>query len=389
MIQHPLLIILILILIEIAVLYAKKNIFLNKIFIFLPFVFWIYFLPMLASTFGLIDSTSFILKDIPMYFLPMGLSLLLVCVDIKAIFRLGFKALMMFCIGSLGIACGAVFVTVILKNIINPQFGLAFASLVGSWTGGSTNMIAVKEALSVSDNVFLPMVIVDTVCPYVWMGILIAAVRLQPFFDRWNRVDTTVIDELRQQTLNQQEMTSKPFIWKHVLMTIVFAVGMSFLSRWIAGQLPEIKGVVSTYAWTIMVVSAFSIGLSFTPVRRLEMMGANKIGYVLLFFVLTSIGARASLSNMGTSLILILAGGLIIIVQVIFLLIGARILKAPLFLVATASQANIGGPASAPVVAAVYEPSLASVGLLLAVFGNIVGTYWGILTGYVLNRWIL
>jgi uncharacterized membrane protein len=76
--------------------------------------------------------------------------------------------------------------------------------------------------------------------------------------------------------------------------------------------------------------------------------------------------------------VLIAAGLTIVAVHAVVILIGARLLRAPLFLVAAASQANIGGVASAPVVAEVYHPGLASVGLLLAILGNIVGTWLGI-----------
>jgi uncharacterized membrane protein len=137
--------------------------------------------------------------------------------------------------------------------------------------------------------------------------------------------------------------------------------------------------VVTTYTWTIMAVTLIGILLSFTPVRGLERSGAARTGYDLLYFVLTAIGARASVVSIGSALLLIAAGMVIVAVHAVVMLAGARLLRAPLFLVAAASQANIGGVASAPVVAEVYHPGLASVGLLLAILGNIVGTWLGIL----------
>ena len=160
---------------------------------------------------------------------------------------------------------------------------------------------------------------------------------------------------------------------------IAIAALGSAVSQLVATKLPVIKDIFSTYAWTIIVVTTLGLGLSFTPVRKLEDKGATKVGYFILYFVLTAIGAKAALVNIGSALLLITAGLVIVLVHVGFLLAGARILRAPLFLVAAASQANIGGVASAPVVAAVYEPGLASVGLLLAILGNIVGTYFGIM----------
>jgi uncharacterized membrane protein len=137
--------------------------------------------------------------------------------------------------------------------------------------------------------------------------------------------------------------------------------------------------MVSGYTWTILLVTLAGILLSFTPVRKLELSGATRTGYDLLYFVLTAIGAKAAVASIGSALVLIGAGLLIVAVHATVLLAGARLLRAPMFLVAAASQANIGGVASAPVVAEVYHPGLASVGLLLAILGNITGTWLGIM----------
>ena len=100
----------------------------------------------------------------------------------------------------------------------------------------------------------------------------------------------------------------------------------------------------------------------------------------MLYFVLTTIGAKASIVHIGSSLILIAAGFVLVLIHAGLLLLVSRWMKTPLFLAAVASQANIGGVASAPIVAEIYQPGFASVGLLLAILGNIVGTYFGILT---------
>jgi uncharacterized membrane protein len=147
----------------------------------------------------------------------------------------------------------------------------------------------------------------------------------------------------------------------------------------IARQLPLIPDLITSYTWTIMIVSLIGVLLSFSPVRNLERSGATRTGYDLLYFVLTAIGAKASVASIGSALVLIAAGMVIVAVHAAVLLAGARLMRAPMFLVAAASQANIGGVASAPVVAEVYHPGFASVGLLLAILGNIVGTWLGIL----------
>jgi uncharacterized membrane protein len=304
--------------------------------------------------------------------------LLLLPVDLRAILRLGPTALAMFFIGAAGIMAGTVLAFALFKPLVGHAFWSGFGALSGSWSGGSANMIAVKEALAVPDAVFAPMVIVDTVVPYLWMGLLIAMVGLQPAFDRWNRADRGILDHLGERAATHVASCGGQRTLGGIALALLVALAGSGAAHLIAGELPEIRDMVTSYTWTIMVVSLIGILLSFTAVRDLERTGATRTGYDLLYFVLTAIGARASVASIGSALVLIAAGLLIVAIHAAVLLAGARLLKAPMFLVAAASQANIGGVASAPVVAEVYHPGLASVGLLLAILGNIVGTWLGI-----------
>ncbi len=388
MIHHPLLLIVVLLLIETAVLYLANHKHFSRFFNMLPSVFWIYFLPMIASSAGLIDSHSGIYSKITTYLLPMALFLLLMTVDIKAIVHLGPPALLMFFIGTLGIMLGMVMVFILFKGIIGSQFWSGFAALTGSWTGGSANMIAVKEALGTPDSVFLPMVIVDTIVPYVWMAFMVACVGLAPIFDRFNHSDRCVIDDLHKRIQNIQPQRGRELgLWTTLGLIILACTGGLF-SIYVSHFLPEIHGIISTYAWTIIIVSCLGILLSLTSAKKLEAYGTNKVGYFILYFVLTSIGAKASISHIGSAFILIAAGFLVVFIHAGVLLIAARIMRAPLFLVAVSSQANVGGVASAPLVAEIYQKGFASVGLLLAILGNIEGTYIGILTGQICHFFV-
>jgi len=352
-------------------------------FRFLPSMFWIYFLPMALSTCGVIDGKSPIYQEITRRLLPLALFLLLLNVDLKAISRLGPSALVMFFAGSFGIMLGMCMSFIIFKPLIGPQFWGGFGALSGSWTGGSANMIAVKEALNTPDSVFMPMVIVDTIVPYTWMGILIAFAARQKDFDGWNRSDRRILDDLAKRTEHfskQKKQTVHPGM---ALLILGLALLISRASGWLSVYLPTGKDVLSPYAWTIILVSTFSILLSVTPLSRIPHTGANKFGKWILYFVLTSIGARASLNNAAQAGILILAGIVVIVIHVGILTLTARWIRAPLFLIATASLSNIAGLVSAPVVAEVYQPGLASVGLLLAILGHSLGAYFGIMTGQI------
>lgn len=379
MISNPYFIIFFLLFIESLILFLADHSRTKKYFSFLPSVFWIYFLPMLASTAGVLDSESWVYGVITAYLLPASLFLLLIPVDIRAIARLGKKAVLMFLAGSCGSMIGTVISCAIFAPVVGREFWSGFGALSASWIGGSANMVAVKEAIRVPDAIFLPMVVVDTIVPYVWMGLLVTGVAWQARFDRWVRADQTILDNLKARLANLHQAEKKSLRFLPALALILLALVGGGAAREIAKFIPEIPNMFAFSAWTIILASGLGILLSFTPARKLENIGASKVGYFLLYLVLTSIGAKANIANLGSAVVLIAAGFLILAIHALVLIVAARLLRAPMLLTATASQANIGGVASAPVVAEIYQTGFASVGLLMAILGNIIGTYLGIL----------
>ncbi len=381
MLHHPLAIIAVLIGIESLVLWLANHPRTKKYFDFLPPVFWMYFFSMLLSSMGFLDSRHPVLKKISDTFLPVSLFIILLSVNLPAIARLGSQALLMFGAACLGMVVGVPTAFWLFKDQVGTELWSSFGALAGSWTGGSANLIAVKEALGASDTVFSPIVVVDTIIPYFWMGTLVALAAAQPIFDRWNRSRVDFLDDLQKNLANVEATRMVKFDWVKMAGLLGLALVVSILAHTLSKLLPQIKGIISGFTWVVILATTAGIGGSLTPLRSLERWGATKLGYVVLYFVLTTIGARASLTNLGAAVYLLSAGMVIVLIHAIFLLVAARLLRAPLFLVATASQAAIGGVASAPVVAEIYRPGLSSLGLLLAILGNIVGTYLGILAG--------
>ncbi len=386
MIAHPIALAAVLLLIESGILFlaSRKNT--RRYFDIIPSIFWIYCLPMMASSIGLIPAKSVVYSIASDHLLPMSLFILLFTVDVRAILGLGPAALLMFFIGAAGIGLGVAAAFMLFKGIVGPQFWSGFGALSGSWTGGSANMIAVKEALGTPDAVFLPMVVVDTVVPYVWMGLLIILARHQLLIDGMLNANRNILDDLgaRAGLLNSQ---AQRLGFKTGAVIILAGVAGAELSSWVSSYLPQIKNVITRFAWGIMIVSTLGIMCSFTPAKKLEAHGSNKIGYFILYFVLTTIGAKASIQNVSSAFVLIAAGFVIVAIHAFVLFAAARLMRVPLCLAAAASQANIGGVASAPMVAEVYQKGFASVGLLLAILGNLVGTYIGIAVGQ-LCRWL-
>ena len=214
------------------------------------------------------------------------------------------------------------------------------------------------------------------------MGMLISVIGFQPMFDRWNKSERGILEELKTKAVDVSSVHSKLNFLK-IFFIVGLAVLVGFLAKWTAQFFPAIKDIVSSYTWVIIIVSLLGIVASMTPLKNLEKFGSTRMGYFFLYFVLTSIGAKASLKFESSTFILIALGFLWVLIHGAVLVIVARWIKAPMFLVAVASQANVGGVASAPIVAEVYQPGLASIGLLLAILGNVIGTYIGIITGQI------
>jgi uncharacterized membrane protein len=362
-------------------------------FKYLPSIFWIYFLPMIANTLGLLPEAlsarnpqgTAVYETISTYLLPPCLVLLLLPVDIRAILRLGPIALGVMLAGSLGTFVGAVATYAIFGRWLPAEMYKGFGALSASWIGGSANMIAVARGTQTPDSVYLPMVVVDTVVPYAWMAMLIVMAARQRAYDRWNRSRVELVDELARRSRTEVQ-TRQPVSLPHLagMLALAAAVGAACLQLGpVLVRCQESLGIptqfINGYGWAIILATTGGIALSFTPARRLEGYGASKLGYFLLYLVLTSIGARTSLAHIAAAPLLIVAGVVWICIHGVILMGAGRLMRAPMSLLAAASQANIGGPASAPVVAGIYQSGLAPVGLLLAILGNILGTYAGLL----------
>jgi uncharacterized membrane protein len=262
-------------------------------------------------------------------------------------------------------------------------------TLAATWTGGSLNMLAVRAILNVPDAIFTPLVVVDALIAYSWMACLIWCKGIAPTLARWLRAperyaplgEPRPFEKGRGEALQSTRVV--PWHWRAATGLILLSVGLSFLCWWIARSLP-LGGVVTSQAgWTILLVSSAALVLSCVPVvRRLGEHGAS-VGYPCLYLVLASLGAQASLKALTTTPVWILVGVGMVLFHAVLLLLAGRMFRLPLGVLATASQANVGGVVSAPLVGAVYNQSLAPIGLCLAIAGNAVGTYLGVFAALI------
>lgn len=366
----------------------------QRFYRYVPSLLLCYFLPSLYNSFGIIDGSASRLYYVASRFLlPATLILLTISIDFPAIRRLGPKALIMFFTGTLGIIIGAP-LAVLLFSVISPEtvggagpdaVWRGLATVAGSWIGGGANQAAMKEVFEVGDGLFSQMIAVDVLVANVWMAILLYLAGRAEGIDRRLGADTSAIEALKQKVREFQEKHAR--IPKLPDLMAILAVGFGGmglahllsdpLAAWIAAGAPQLErlSLTSTFFWLVVFATTFGLLLSLTKARRLEGVGASTVGSAMLYILVATIGMTMDITAVVQRPGLFALGMVWMGFHAITMLLVGRLIKAPLFFVAVGSQANVGGAASAPIVASAFSPSLAPVAVLLAVVGYAVGTY--------------
>ncbi len=359
---------------------------LQPLFRVTPAVIYVYFLPALSTSLGITPASSQAYDWMIRYLLPVSLLLLMVTVDLRAVMRLGSKALIMMLAGSAGIIIGGPVALALLGRFLPADTWMGLAALSGSWIGGAPNMVAIKESVGTPDSLMGPIIVVDTVVAYGWMGVLLFLSTWQGKIDAWLRADTEAIDALDGR-LAMMDDERRPMEVRDLAVILGLGFGAAAVCIWVGDKLPLLGDptIISHTTWTVILVTSLGLALSFTPVRRLEQVGASRAGYLALYLMLTAIGAQADLKKVVEAPLYLLVGVIWLGIHIAVLFMVARLVRAPLFFIATGSMANVGGVVSAPIVASVYRRSLAPVGVLMGVSGYLIGIYGALLCAWLLS----
>ncbi|OIQ30710.1 MAG: hypothetical protein BM564_00400 [Bacteroidetes bacterium MedPE-SWsnd-G2] len=381
----------------------KKEGFWPKFYKYVPGLLMCYLIPAIFNSLNLIsDEVSQTYFIASRYLLPASLVLLTISIDLKGIFNLGPKALIMFFTGTIGIVIGGP-IAILLISYVSPETvgGIGFdatwrglATLAGSWIGGGANQAAMLEIYEYNQELYGGMVLVDIVVANIWMAVLLLGIGKKEKIDNWLQADNTAINALKEKMhAFSQKISRVPSVTDYmlILMFAFVSVGIAhFGSEVISTYLKDnfvavsdpksaLSSFGSSFFWLISIATTMGILLSFTKARNLEGAGASKIGSVFIYILVATIGMKMDLGKILDNPGLIFIGLVWMAIHAGLLILVAKLIKAPYFFLAVGSQANVGGAASAPVVAAAFHPSLATVGALLAVFGYVVGTYGAIL----------
>lgn len=360
-----------------------------RLFRAVPLLVFCYFVPALLSNLGIIPGESELYTFIRRVLLPASLVLLVLSADIPAVISLGRDAVVLFLAGSASIAIGGPLAFLALGWMFPTealdQAWRGLAALCGSWIGGGANFVAVGESAGATPATMSLMVVVDVAVANVWTAILLWFAGREQVMDARMGADRRRIDAVRARIEHYHAEVARPANLAELLLILAIGIGATGLVTWIATYLPDIGTVINGFTWVVCLVTAIGVALSFTRVRRLEGAGASAVGSVFLYLLVATIGASAQFSRVADNLPLLAVGALWMAIHAASMLAVRRVLRAPVFFLAVGSQANVGGAASAPVVAAAFHPALATVGVLLAVLGYVLGTYVGILTAFMLS----
>ncbi|MHC4697687.1 MAG: DUF819 family protein [Planctomycetota bacterium] len=359
----------------------------GRVFKVVPTLVFCYFVPTALTTLGVIPKEAPLYTWVRTYVLPAALLLLVLSLDVPGILRLGPKAVIMLLAGTFGVVIGGPISLFICHRWLPDDAWQGMSALAGSWIGGGANYVAIGDMAGASAEMLGLMVIPDVLVGNIWLGVLLYMSGRQHAIDAWTGADARMIRDLEDRMTDFHERTTRIATLGDLMTILALGFVGSWLSYKLGLQLPDIGDSINSSTWKYIVVTAVGIALSFTAARNLEGAGASKVGSVMIYLLVACIGASADFREIVEAPAFLVMGFIWMAVHIVVLLGVGKLIRAPIFFVAVGSQANIGGAASAPVVAAAFHPSLAPVGVLLAVAGYVLGTYAGLLCMTML-KWV-
>ena len=376
----------------------------KKFYSFVPSVLLCYFIPGLLNSFNIIsgaDSQLYFVSS--RYLLPASLILFTLGIDLPAIAQLGRKAVIMFFAGTVGIILGGP-LAILVVSIFSPEtvggtgpdaVWRGMTTIAGSWIGGGANQTAMKEVFEVGDTIFPAVLAVDIIVANVWLGVLLYGSGRAEAIDRFFKADSSAITRVRQKVEEYATNSARNPSTADLMVILAIAFGLTGFSHlcsdvitpFLATNYPVLEqfSLTSGFFWVVVIATAGGLVMSFTRLRTLEGAGASKVATVFLYVLIASIGMEMDITAVVNSPGLFVVGILWILFHVLTMFVVAKIIRAPFFFIAVGSQANVGGAASAPVVASAFSPALAPVGVLLAVLGYFVGTYGAYVCGLLMQ----
>ncbi|MBD3236534.1 MAG: DUF819 family protein [Candidatus Eisenbacteria bacterium] len=348
-----------------------------RLFEFVPPLLFIYTLPVVFSNTGLIPQEGGLYDGLKTHALPVFITLMLLEVDFVAVVRVIGRGILVMLMGTIGVVIGGPLALLLVRGWLGEEAWKGFGSLAGSWIGGTGNMAAISEAIGTPGAEFGLAVIADNLVYLIWLPILLGSRAWAKRFERFTRAEAGRVERM-EAAIQRMRQKSKEVEMRHLIYLVFIGLAAAWIAAEVAPLLPEIQPVISTGTWRILLVTTLGILLSLTPARRIP--GSHPLAMAIVYIFVASMGAQAKLSGFAQAPAFLAGAYLWIFIHGAFCLAGARLFRVDVHTAAIASAANIGGAASAPIVAAAHRETLIPIAVLMAIVGYAVGNYLGLLT---------
>ncbi len=357
----------------------------EKFFSFAPPVVLIYLGLMLMCTLRVwnLETTADAYSSLKNPLLFAMLFIMLLRCDLRKIIKLGPKMLIGFFSATISISIGFFISYAILHNYLGSEAWKSLGALCGSWMGGAGNMMGIQAALDVSESDMAYALVTDSICGTLYIMFLLWIIGFSKQFNKWTNADTRAIDEVGSLLAAETKGDTRPVTWQNIAILIGSGLLVSAVSQKVGTAINSVAPFFDKTTWTVLIVTALGVVLALTPFGKIK--GTEEISNVLLYFVIALIASRADLSHIGDAPVWLLAGFIVMLFHIIIMLVLAKVLKMDIFTCAVASLANIGGTATAPVLAGAYSSALVPVGIVMALLGYVIGTGGGLITSQLMS----
>ena len=349
-----------------------------KVFHFLPPLVFIYIVPLGLTNRGVLPATSPVYDQMQNVMLPMLLVLLLIKVNIRGAVRIMGRGIGVMLFGTLGVMIGAPLGLLAVRPWLGTDTWKSFGALAGSWIGGTGNLAAVGTMVDANGAQIGLAVLADSTIYLIWLPILLGSKRFADRFARFTGVPADRLEQMDQAAADMHEPGRSPTTPDYLYL-IFAAVCATWVANLLAARLPQVEPYLTQGTWQVLLITTIGLSLSYTPLHRAP--GSHELAMALLYLFVAKMGASAQLEQVREEAVpFLIAAAIWITIHGMFCLLGAKLFKTDLHTAAIASAANVGGAASASIVASYHRRSLLPAAILMAMLGYALGNYCGYVT---------
>lgn len=348
-----------------------------KIWKWLPAFVFVYMLNMLFCTINLwdLEATSAAYSAVKNNLLYAMIPLMLLRCDIRKLAKLGPKLILTFLCSVVTVCAGIVLSYIIFHGVLGNNSAHAAAALIGSWIGGSDNMVAVQAALKVPEGDMGACIIIDNIYYSVWIAFLLWAACMKDKFNKFTKADTSFMDNLDGMSSDDILNKAEPANFTGLIFLLGFGLGCSALTQWVGGLMggTSVFGWLDGSTWTVILGTIIGVIGGMTSLGKIG--GKDELANMLCYIVVSLLASRAGFNELFDAPMWLVFGAVALAIHVVLYLLLAKVFHFDMFSCGVASMACIGGTGSAPIIAGAYNGMLIPVGILMGIFGGILGNF--------------